>query len=502
MGEPLSKRFTLDVAVLGLRIAVAVILLASYQGGSADTPQTLLVLTISYIAISTTLAISKKWLNKYPQLKFLALISDFFFIIKMCTIIGPVESYLVYAYFTLILLASLQLGIRGSLAMALLVTAFDYYYTRGASGELYLYGSIFMRVGFTWVGAFALGTAFQNIFTNKSKITQLNEDLDSKITVLVSASRVLGSINDLDKLIPYFQETTSRIFGISRYVLAIKADERNEALIISSAGVDESNLTENFFQLEEEMLMTDVKVSDLGLSIGATHKGTQGFYILLVGGDGLQRILTDKDIFQTIFSQFIMVIDNALLLQKAEEASLTDHLTNLYNQRYFYVRITEELNRAKRNKDDLSLLMIDVDYFKNYNDTYGHLSGDKALAKIANLIKAAGRDSDIAARYGGEEFVVILPDADGGAATEVAERIINSVKNERYPGHSDELNVKLTVSIGISSYPNHGAEVTDIIERADKALYKAKALGKDRCAVARKRRAPKKRGPGTKTRSA
>ena len=462
----------------------------------------MLVLTGLYIAINITLALSKKWLDKYPQLKFLALISDFFFIIKMCTIIVPVESYLVYAYFALILLASLQLGIKGSLAMALCVSAFDYYYTQGTVARLYLYGSIFMRVGSTWVGALALGITFQNIFTNKSKITQLNEDLDSRITVLVSASRVLGSINNLETLIPYFQETAARIFGISRYALAIKADGRDEALIISSTGIDESILTENFFQLEEGMLMTDFRVSDLGLSIGATHKGTQGFYILLVGGDDLQRILTDKAIFQTIFSQFIMVIDNALLLQKAEEASLTDHLTNLYNQRYFYVRIAEELNRAKRNKDDLSLLIIDVDDFKNYNDTYGHLSGDKALAKIAHLIKATSRDSDIAARYGGEEFVVILPDADGNAATEVAERIIDNVRSERYPGHSDELDVELTVSIGISSYPNHGAEVTDIIERADKALYKAKALGKDRCAIARKKNVSKKRGPGTKPRSA
>ncbi|MDI6817438.1 MAG: GGDEF domain-containing protein [Actinomycetota bacterium] len=386
--------------------------------------------------------------------------------------------------------------------MALLVTAFDYYHTQGAPGELNFYGSIFMRIGFTWVGALALGITFQNISTNKSKITRLHEDLDSKITVLASASRVLGSINDLDKLISYFQETTSRIFGISKYALVIKTDERNEALLVSRTGVDESDLTENFFQFEEELLTADFKVSDLGLSIGATHKGTQGFYVLLVGGDGLQRILTDKDIFQTIFSQFIMAIDNALLVQKAEKASLTDHLTNLYNQRYFYVRMAEELNRAKRNKDNLSLLMIDVDNFKNYNDTYGHLSGDKALAKIAHLIKTAGRDSDIAARYGGEEFVVVLPDADGDAATEVAERIINNVRNEHYPGHSDELDVELTVSIGISSYPNHGAEITDIIERADKALYKAKALGKDRCAIARKKNVPKKRGPGTKTRSA
>ena len=491
-----------EIVVLGMRTASAVMLYAQFQGASMASRHSALIITGSYLAISLALAIGDRALQGHARLRAVALLADFIFIAKMYTIIGPVESYLIYGYLTLILLASLRLGIRGSLTAALLITVFDYYYTQATPGGLYLYGSIFMRIGFAWIGALTLGIAFQNIFTNKSKIAQLNEDLDSKITVMVSASRVLGSINDMDKLIPYFQETASRVFDISKYVLAIKPNDSHEAQIISSAGVDESSLAENFFQLEAEMLMTDLKIKDLGLAIGATHKGTQGFYVLLVGGDGLQRILTDKDIFQTIFSQFIMVLDNALLLQKAEEASLTDHLTDLYNQRYFYVRMAEELNRAKRNKDNLSLLMIDVDDFKNYNDTYGHLSGDKALAKIAHLIKTAGRDTDIAARYGGEEFVVILPDADSDAATEVAERIIHNVRSEYYPGHTDEFDVRLTVSIGISSYPNHGAELIDIIERADKALYKAKALGKDRCAIARKKNVRKKQGPGTKTRSA
>jgi len=464
--------------------------------------KTLLFIAFLYLTASTLLTILQQRFPEHRAVRFPALVVDFVFITKMCLVIGSLESYLVYAYFILVLLASLQLGPIGSVPMALSISAFDYYYTQFSAHGLYLYGPILVRIGFVWIGALALGITFQNIANSQAKIQQLNKNLDSKITILVSASRVLGSINDLDKLILYFEETISRIFGIDKHALIIKTDEEAKAVAVSSAGVDEEILNMNLFQIKEEMLLADFGLRDVGLSIGATHKGTQGFYVLLVGGDDLQKILTDKDIFQTTFSQLILAIDNALLVKQAKTASLTDHLTELYNQRYFYVRFTEELYRAKRTRGELSLLIIDVDNFKNYNDSYGHLNGDKALAKIANTIKTSCRESDIAARYGGEEFVMILPDTDSKSAIEVADRVIRGVRNERFPGESGELDVELTVSIGVASHPNHGSDIIEIIERADKALYKAKSLGKDQYAVARKKPSARTRPTGETTRSA
>jgi len=496
-GKLRGSEFSEILAFSGLRIAVATILLISSFLESGKAGMSLLVWLAIYIVISSlAMAISKR-LYRYSWAYLVVIIPETFFIINIFTHFGSLESYLVYAYFFLIATSSFSFGIKGSVTMAALITGFDYVYTHLPENQS-LHSPVVFRIGLSWVAALAFGFASRNITESHEKIQQLNkklnsinEDLNGKVTVLVNASRVLGSINNLDNLILYFQETLMRIFKITEHVLIVKPDRESDPFVVSNVGVDEFSLSEDLVNIKEEMLITNISFSSLGLSIGATHKGTQGFYLLLVRGNEVQALLTDKDIFESIFGQFILAIDNALLLRKVKEASLTDHLTGLYNQRYFYDRIQEEINRAQRNGSNLSILMIDVDNFKNYNDLYGHLNGDKALAKVAAVISASCREIDVAARYGGEEFVVVLPDTSGEGAIEVAGRIINGVRDERFPGFPDKPEVSLSVSIGVASFPKHGLEVLEVIERADKALYKAKELGKDRYVVARKKRSVK-----------
>ncbi|RJQ40358.1 MAG: sensor domain-containing diguanylate cyclase [Nitrospiraceae bacterium] len=162
-----------------------------------------------------------------------------------------------------------------------------------------------------------------------------------------------------------------------------------------------------------------------------------------------------------------------------EKLAITDYLTGLYNIRYFYNRIDEEISRSQRYKLHISCLMIDIDHFKKINDNYGHRTGDIVLSEFAQLLKKHTRKSDVLARYGGEEFIVLLPQTPQEAAVSKAETIRAFIKKHKFRGIKDKKG--LTVSIGISSYPPHSVRnKEDMITIADNALYKAKSTGRNR----------------------
>jgi diguanylate cyclase (GGDEF)-like protein len=162
--------------------------------------------------------------------------------------------------------------------------------------------------------------------------------------------------------------------------------------------------------------------------------------------------------------------------------AVTDGLTGLYNHREFYLSLRRELDRARRYRHTLSLLMIDVDDFKRFNDQFGHPAGDIALRDISELLRKCARTSDIIARYGGEEFAVILPESTPGGALMVAERIKSEVAAHNFI-HNAKDPVHLSVSIGIYSSPNGEASEDQIVSLADEASYMAKKAGKNRVVV-------------------
>ncbi len=160
-----------------------------------------------------------------------------------------------------------------------------------------------------------------------------------------------------------------------------------------------------------------------------------------------------------------------------KESSMTDSLTKLYNSRKFFSLLTQEIQRANRYKHPLSLILVDVDNFKDYNDQHGHLEGDNALKVLAALTKKALRRTDTAFRYGGEEFTVLLPETTCEDAMEVAERILKNVENSIL-SKTSPLKNKLTVSVGATGYILE-EEITTFLKRADAALYEAKKKGKN-----------------------
>ena len=181
----------------------------------------------------------------------------------------------------------------------------------------------------------------------------------------------------------------------------------------------------------------------------------------------LKRVLKERQLTK----------DRNRILSKLENLAITDGLTKLYNLRHFYNQLEIEIDRSNRYGHPLALLLLDIDNFKTYNDTHGHLEGDKVLVRLGQIIKSCLRTMDCAYRYGGEEFTIILPETTGEEAKNVAHRIKTSVEIENFfPEGGDVENI--TISIGVTEYSKK-EQLTTFIQRADQAMYNSKEKGRN-----------------------
>jgi len=221
----------------------------------------------------------------------------------------------------------------------------------------------------------------------------------------------------------------------------------------------------------------------------------QGYEVEQVRG-GISLILDVTDTQEKLVNNVVLIIFFALLAlsfllaiiwyftrdlfkkiiaarKEIEEMAITDGLTGLFNRGYLEYRLEEEFHRAKRNHTSLSCMIMDIDYFKNVNDTHGHHIGDMVLKDIAQVIKGNVRDYDIVGRYGGEEFIAVLPHTSVGMAKRMAERLRKIIKKLTIA------DITVTVSIGVTRNMPDDRGIEDIIKRADKNLYRAKKSGRD-----------------------
>ncbi|MBF0478378.1 MAG: GGDEF domain-containing protein [Candidatus Omnitrophica bacterium] len=186
----------------------------------------------------------------------------------------------------------------------------------------------------------------------------------------------------------------------------------------------------------------------------------------------------DKEKAAILVQQFALALRRVRLREEIERLAITDSLTEVYTRRYVLERFNEDIKRSKHRNMQTSLLMIDVDFFKKYNDDFGHLVGDRILREIGQIIKTHIREIDIAGRYGGEEFCVVLPDTDKDGAAFVAERIRAAAEQAEIDAYDARINV--TLSIGTSSFPKDGKTIDELVDKADWALYRAKKIGRNK----------------------
>ena len=189
-------------------------------------------------------------------------------------------------------------------------------------------------------------------------------------------------------------------------------------------------------------------------------------------------VIEDKERFYILSQQFLLGIRRAILYRGVQELTIIDSLTNVFNRRYYLERFKEEIERSRKFNYKFSCLMIDIDYFKDFNDRYGHIVGDVILRELSRAIQENIRQIDLIGRYGGEEFSVVLTETDKDAARLAAERIRKAIEDRHIRVYDEEL--KITVSIGISTYPYDGEDIERLIDKADSALYQAKQAGRNK----------------------
>jgi diguanylate cyclase (GGDEF)-like protein len=185
----------------------------------------------------------------------------------------------------------------------------------------------------------------------------------------------------------------------------------------------------------------------------------------------LKRVLKERELTN----------ERIRMMEKLQKLAITDGLTRLYNSRSFYSQLELEVDRFNRYQHPLTLLLLDIDHFKDYNDKYGHLEGDKVLVRFSQIIRTCLRTNDSAYRYGGEEFTVILPETAGEEARTVAQRIRAALEAEPFSPEGGE-EVTVTISIGLTEY-HAKEELSTFIQRADQAMYRSKRSGRNKVSM-------------------
>jgi diguanylate cyclase (GGDEF)-like protein len=352
-----------------------------------------------------------------------------------------------------------------------------------------------------------------NIKRQTEGIIDLNKRLEKdaqEITMLYEASKSLSITLDWDKMCETSAELLKDMFRFRRFRLVLLKDENGESTIeniflysfhkdfeekvklISLKDIPKSQykslmyLKNILLQQRQFIYVTwkDENASDFGLSTDARSM----FAIPIFTENKLAGVFIIEDLneseierFQIFISELSLVIRKIRLYKQIQKLAITDSLTGLYLRRHFLELLDSELKRAEKHKHSLPILMLDLDFFKKCNDSYGHLVGDNVLREIANIIKANIREIDVAARYGGEEFIIALPETDLKGACLVSERIRQHIEKRTFKAYDEK--VKMTVSIGISIFPDLATSIDELIEHSDAALYSAKQAGRNRVCV-------------------
>ena len=216
----------------------------------------------------------------------------------------------------------------------------------------------------------------------------------------------------------------------------------------------------------------------------AAHGETLGFVYLTCPTKEIADLANSRNaLIEEMVELASMSIAGLNLRTKLEGESIRDALSGLFNRRFMEVALERELHRASRRNVPLAVLMLDIDHFKMFNDSFGHEAGDAVLRDVAECFNRSVRSEDVVCRYGGEEFVIILPEMSEKLALERAEHIRQAVSNlhVHFKGQSVR---KISISVGIAMYPNHAKNSNDLIRLADNALYEAKHAGRNQVQVA------------------
>ena len=319
--------------------------------------------------------------------------------------------------------------------------------------------------------------------SSQRDVVDLNDQLSRRLGELHAISEiteVIHSTLDFEQVGPLVLDILSKVIDLPSSCMFVIDKDNDETLFSASEGLSETAARSYSDRWALSAATGDTGSDELfACTTILDHKRLM--VVFCAPGDRLERMSEeDRLVLQAVASELVVAVENSELYKLTKRLSITDELTSLYNYRYLQQRLDEEIERARRYSRSLSLLMLDADDFKRFNDTYGHIAGDQALAEIAVVLRTAVREIDVVCRYGGEEFSVILPETDAEGAFVLAEKIREAWGSHRFADADGNRGVELTVSIGLATYPSTATDQEDLLRQADDALYAAKNTGRDR----------------------
>ncbi len=340
-------------------------------------------------------------------------------------------------------------------------------------------------------------TAHAGLGFNRALLFLVNEDencLEGKMAIGPGSAEEAGKIwseidaerMTLEDLIACYEQYKNNPSQLDQLVKSIKIPLREDGGILALAAMEGMPIE----VLDEEVrskindLILDILKADYFVIVPLKAKDK---VIGVIFADNIysRKPITKDDIkMLTMFANHAgLAIENSKLYQQTLYLSYTDSLTKIYNHGRFQYLLEEKLKEAKENNQPLSLILMDIDNFKNYNDNLGHPAGDEVIKKIAEIIKNSCRKQDVPARYGGEEFVLILPGTSKEEARIIGERIRKRIAD--YPFKDKEIQPQgaITVSMGIATFPDDAEDKKELIEKADLALFAAKNKGKNQVVI-------------------
>ncbi len=223
-----------------------------------------------------------------------------------------------------------------------------------------------------------------------------------------------------------------------------------------------------------------LRVDLIGPLVHRHREGSEELLGVLCIGEPKHRLSDERLALQMITNLGSIAYMNVLNVTRLREQANQDGLTRLLNKSFFMQRLGEMIIEGERKGSPIALFIFDIDHFKHYNDSNGHLAGDEVLRGVARVLREQLRPEDVACRYGGEEFVVAMPQTDEGAAMQVAERIREAIASTPFPRAENQPNQRLTISGGVAVFPVDANTGTELLQVADQGLYQAKGAGRDR----------------------
>jgi len=302
------------------------------------------------------------------------------------------------------------------------------------------------------------------------------------------ANRIWNQIEqekmNLDDLISVYKESgTAPESGFNKQIRHIRFSLREESAGLLALGVLDGmplHLSkENMPKYKNDPLVKLLNGEELVIVPLKSKERVNG--LIIADNFVTKKPITKDDLRMLIMlgNQAGLAIENSQLYEKTVIRAHSDYLTDLWNHGYFQMILQKELERSKATKLPLSLITIDIDDFKIYNDQLGHQAGDTALKELANLLKNQSRKMDYVCRYGGEEFTIILPQTDKKEAFMIAERLRMDIDKHKFFSEEILPSKKLTASLGLSTFPEDGLTPSELIKSSDKSLYLAKSKGKN-----------------------